>query len=192
MADEATGVLSLQRCTDRIFHLQAEGPDLLSVAVRSAGRFIAPGDVVYLQLPSSRMTGHYLILSGATPLRGRGQHIQLRAYRVPYRQETLYAPTVTVGSIDGGELTITEKGHAHRYGSVDRVYIYDPDDYTDGDTYTVESVDDDDHTINVSSYDGSTVGDIAVGDLVEFDPADDHSETVDGYAYTDDSDTWGD
>ena len=161
LADQVGGMLYLADSARRVFAM-AGSRDFLKVglAVDPGGRMVAPGDLLSLTFPNTALTGTYRVLEGATPLRGQGP-ISVLAMKADIWTNHLYAPTSEIQSIASPAITV-ETGDGQWYKAGADVWVYDPDDYSDGYTKTIQSISGD-----VLTLDNTT--NLASGDLVEFD-----------------------
>ena len=161
LADVVGGMLYLADSARRAFAIMGNRRFVqLSLSVSPGGRMIAPGDLASLTFPNAALTGTYRVLQGTTPLRGQGS-ISIRAMRADQWNNHLYAPASAIALIAGLAVHVqADEGQWYRAGA--DVWIYDPDDYSDGFSKTIASIDGDALTLN-------NVANLNPGDIVEFE-----------------------
>jgi len=172
---DPAGTLQYAGAVRRIFGLAAgRNYYIADLSVSPEGRMLAPGDVVSLTFANSDLSGTWRVLHGDTRLRGDGS-TRIRAMRVPGWTNTLLAPTAEIDSISSPDITLTANDTKwFRAGAT--LWIYDPDEYSDGYEKTISAVKDGD-TLTLDN-----VTDLAVGDLVEYNDETDKG-TEDRYAW---------
>jgi len=177
-----TGILPV---VYRIFELLGKRYAVIDSAMMPVGtRFLAPGEVVSLTFPDPDHSGLWRVLAASTPIRGAGA-VKLTAIRVESWKAYLYAPTCTVSTVGGGGMQLTlgaGQGKWLRDGA--RVWVHDPDDWTDGVLIDIDGIDGD------TVYCADTTG-ISAGDEVEFSSAA-SAAGEDRYLWLDEGLEWGD
>lgn len=159
--DEA-GVIYLAAAVRRIFAIAGGRAYFLGeFSVDPSGRMVAPGDILALTFPNSALTGNWRVLSATTPVRGRGS-VRVRAMRISAWSCSLCAPTTEIDSINGSDIVLTvEDSSWYQVGG--DVWIYDPDEYSDGYVKRITAIPDDE-TLTLSN-----TTDLTVGDYVEYE-----------------------
>jgi len=182
---DVAGVLAVAAAVKRIFAIAGSHRYLRAdVSIAPTRRMVAPGDVLALVFPAASLSGAWRVLGASTQLRGSGS-VRVSVMRIGAWSTVMYAPATEIAAINGGDLTVTA-GDAAWFKTGAKVWVYDPDDYTDGVEGTIATIPDAD-TIQVADATGMTAG-----DWVEY--LDEPGADDDRYAWLTDPATasWGD
>jgi hypothetical protein len=185
-ADVTGNLNSLANAARRMFRISANQDFVTaSLTVGTTARFIAPGDLLDLTFPNASLSGTWRVLKAQTPLRGSGK-ITIEAMKVDTYKTWLYSPTSEVEGISGSKIELPT-GDAQWFEEGAYIWVHDPDDYSDGYSKRVDTVDTTNDELTLAD-----VTNLSTSDVVEFDDYT-NKDTEDRYLWqVDDTFTWGD